>query len=210
AEASPEGDLLTARGWSEMIGPSGKALVSERVNIIQHPQGRPQELALRDNRIVDLVDAFVHYRADTQTGSSGSPVWSDSWDLVALHHASIGPLNEDEEIVTRDGSVWDFVDESDVDWEANEGVRISRIVEDLKIVSASWEPERCERIQACLGTPEFAELRVPGPFSPLVTPREPDAPPLPPPLSDPREEIPAEGLGALATWSDFDQRCSSR
>ena len=69
-------------------------------------------MALRDNRIVDVFDEFLHYEADTQPGSSGSPVFNDQWELVALHHASV-PAPEHPELGK-------FV---------NEGIRISRLLE---------------------------------------------------------------------------------
>jgi V8-like Glu-specific endopeptidase len=28
----------------------------------------------------------VHYRAPTEGGSSGSPVFNDQWEVIALHH----------------------------------------------------------------------------------------------------------------------------
>ena len=58
------------------------------VNIIQHPRGRPKEVAIRDNQLVrgDLV--VLHYACDTEPGSSGSPVFDHAWRLVAIHHAS--------------------------------------------------------------------------------------------------------------------------
>ena len=61
--------------------------VGDRVNIIQHPSGREKEVAIRDNRVVELLQRHVQYRTDTEPGSSGSPVFNDSWELVALHHA---------------------------------------------------------------------------------------------------------------------------
>jgi len=59
----------------------------ERVNIIQHPSGRPKEVALHDNHVTRIKDTVLHYRTDTEPGSSGSPVFNNEWDLVALHHA---------------------------------------------------------------------------------------------------------------------------
>lgn len=59
----------------------------ERVNIIQHPSGRPKEVTLHDNHVIWIKDRVVHYRTDTEPGSSGSPVFNNQWDLVALHHA---------------------------------------------------------------------------------------------------------------------------
>lgn len=59
----------------------------ERVNIIQHPAGREKEIAIHDNKVTLIQDKVIHYRTDTEPGSSGSPVFNNTWDLVALHHA---------------------------------------------------------------------------------------------------------------------------
>ncbi|MDB5352507.1 MAG: putative N-acetylmuramoyl-L-alanine amidase [Planctomycetota bacterium] len=62
---------------------------SDVVNIIQHPRGRPKEVAIQDNHIVKADHVVLHYICDTEPGSSGSPVFDNRWRLVALHHASI-------------------------------------------------------------------------------------------------------------------------
>ncbi|MBX7252140.1 MAG: serine protease [Candidatus Promineofilum sp.] len=60
----------------------------ERVNIIQHPNGNPQKVVLTQNYILaDMTADRVHYLADTQPGSSGSPVLNRYWEVVALHHS---------------------------------------------------------------------------------------------------------------------------
>ncbi len=59
----------------------------EKVNIIQHPRGRPKEVALHNNDVLRVKDRVVWYETDTEPGSSGSPVFNNTWDLVALHHA---------------------------------------------------------------------------------------------------------------------------
>lgn len=82
----------------------------ERVNIIQHPRGRPQEISLHDNKVSYVYDRLVQYTADTEPGSSGSPVFNNQWELVGLHHAG-----------WADGE----------GGATNEGVRISAIVEYL-------------------------------------------------------------------------------
>ncbi len=82
----------------------------ERVNIIQHPKGRRKELSLHDNKVTYIYDIGIRYTADTEPGSSGSPVFNNEWDLVALHHAG---WSEEEGKAT------------------NEGIRMSAIVDYL-------------------------------------------------------------------------------
>ena len=65
------------------IGPS------ETVNIIQHPRGRPKEVAIKDNHVVKADSVVVHYVCSTEPGSSGSPVFNNQWEPVAVHHASV-------------------------------------------------------------------------------------------------------------------------
>lgn len=59
----------------------------ELVNVIQHPDGRPKEVVLQENEVVRVMDRLIEYRADTEPGSSGSPVFNNEWNLVALHHS---------------------------------------------------------------------------------------------------------------------------
>ncbi|WP_157431060.1 DNA/RNA non-specific endonuclease [Actinomadura macra] len=101
---------LAAFGFNPLIEAAGKAIVGEFVTIVQHPRGRKKQVALRENRIVDVPDGFLHYAADTEPGSSGSPVFNDQWEVVALHHASVPAPERDE--------LGGFV---------NEGIRVSRI-----------------------------------------------------------------------------------
>lgn len=103
-------------GRNPLIEAEGKAVVGEFVTIVQHPRGEKKQVALRENRIVDLFDSFLHYEADTEPGSSGSPVFNDQWEIVALHHASVPAPTHDE--------LGGFM---------NEGIRASRI---LKFVRA--------------------------------------------------------------------------
>ena len=52
------------------------------LNIIQHPRGRPKD---RSNQVVDITNIDVFYTTDTEPGSSGSAVFNDNWELVAIH-----------------------------------------------------------------------------------------------------------------------------
>lgn len=66
-------------------------LKGQRINIVQHPRGLPQKVVLTQNYVLEnMSDTRVHYLADTEGGSSGSPVFNHRWEVVALHHSG-GP-----------------------------------------------------------------------------------------------------------------------
>lgn len=62
-----------------------------RVNIIQHPNGGPLQLAVRNNFYVreGEEEHLLQYQTDTEPGASGSPVCDDRWNVVGLHHAFV-------------------------------------------------------------------------------------------------------------------------
>ena len=66
-------------------------VVGQRVNIIQHPQGRFKEIAFRDNKVMsaDPTQPFIQYLTDTDYGTSGSPVFDDWFNVVALHNQRV-------------------------------------------------------------------------------------------------------------------------
>lgn len=111
-DASP--DVLAPYGFNRLTDAQGTVVIGECVTIVQHPRGEKKQIALRENKIVDIPEMFVHYSADTEPGSSGSPVFNDQWEVVALHHASVRAPQQ-----TQYGGF------------LNEGVRISRILKFL-------------------------------------------------------------------------------
>jgi V8-like Glu-specific endopeptidase len=66
---------------------SAPVRVNDQVVIVQHPAGRPKEIALSDNEVAFVNDDVIQYLTDTEPGSSGSPVFDISWKLVGLHHS---------------------------------------------------------------------------------------------------------------------------
>lgn len=66
---------------------------NQRVNIIQHPRGRFQEIAFRDNQIKHVSSTIVQYVTDTDYGTSGSPVLDDWFNVIALHNQRIPDPN---------------------------------------------------------------------------------------------------------------------
>ncbi|MBY5515660.1 trypsin-like peptidase domain-containing protein [Rhizobium leguminosarum] len=57
------------------------------LNIIQHPNGDPKRLAIRNNLMTSSDERELRYFTDTDFGSSGSPVFDDQWRAIALHRA---------------------------------------------------------------------------------------------------------------------------
>ena len=69
------------------ISPLGaKHVLGMNINILQHPNGQYKQVALRNNVLTFRGDHSLLYETDTEVGSSGSPVFNDLWELVALHH----------------------------------------------------------------------------------------------------------------------------
>lgn len=92
----------------------------ERANVIHHPGGRPQRVSLQDNRVLDFDPQLLHYTSDTEGGSSGAPVFDNTWRLIALHHA----FEElPEGIGSPDGGTSRII---------NEGIKLSAITIDLE------------------------------------------------------------------------------
>lgn len=83
-----EGDPGASFGNIPLLRQSFAAAHGDKLNIIQHPNGRLKEIALRDNALIWQDARVVHYESDTEAGSSGAPVFNDGWELVALHHAA--------------------------------------------------------------------------------------------------------------------------
>lgn len=108
--------------WGRLQLPSGPVPVAndQHVNIIQHPRGRRKEVALQQNRLDHIYTNHLRYTTDTEPGSSGSPVFNNGWDVIAIHHAG-GEFTNGQ-------------------WVNNQGVRIDRIVDDIQAnhAAGSW------------------------------------------------------------------------
>ncbi|WP_432094023.1 endonuclease [Streptomyces sp. bgisy100] len=133
AGRGPDGVPLDSFGHLRLSEAQGMVILGELVNIIQHPNGEPKQLALRENQVVDLLEMFVHYDTDTAPGSSGSPVFNDQWEVVALHHSGVPRTDTAGNLLAVDGTRWTpEMGEQRLAWKANEGVRISRVLDALR------------------------------------------------------------------------------
>lgn len=120
-------------GFLPLIDVTGKVAEGEWLTIVQHPAGQLKQVCVRENQLLRRTNDFLWYSTDTLAGSSGSPVFSNDWFVVALHHSGV-PARRNGVIQTVLGRDFDpNVDkEDDIKWVANEGVRVSRIVQTLR------------------------------------------------------------------------------
>jgi hypothetical protein len=141
---------LSEFGQLKLIADPGKALLTEFVTIVQHPNGLHKFIALRNNRVLDIFDSFAHYETDTQPGSSGSPVFNDQWQVAFLHHSGVPRRDAQGRYLNKDGRLWREEQGNDaIDWVANEGVRISSIVSHLRS-RLDWTDAQREMIEAAI------------------------------------------------------------
>jgi endonuclease G len=178
-------------GYNRLTAELGKVARGEPVFIIQHPLGKEKQVVLNDNRLIERDEGsrVLVYEADTNSGSSGSPVYNRQWEVVALHHAPQIARNANGEVLALDGSVW--TPEHGPDQikflTLNEGIRISKLLHDLRRFAEEGKqvdaphrlkPDGAARLQAMLQT-----MQVPQPDA-LVAPvpianKSPSQPPQP-------------------------------
>ena len=114
-ERQGPGAALSTYGHVPLLATGDKHVLGEWVNIVQHPDADLKQITIRENLLVSRLEHVLHYRADTMPGSSGSPVFNDQWEAIALHH-----YGEPFRQKGRKGR------------DLNEGIRVSAIVKALK------------------------------------------------------------------------------
>lgn len=147
-------------GYCPLFATDDTHLLGEFVNIVQHPEGDYKQVVIRENRLVTRLDTVLHYMADTLPGSSGSPVFNDQWELVALHHWG-EPFRE---LTLPTGA--------QVSKDLNEGIRISAIVRTLEDMMKDRSPEERQLLEPALRNPSRK-----GVLTPTATEPAPVAPP---------------------------------
>ena len=174
-------------GFCPLFDSDDKHVLGEYVNVVQHPDGDYKQVVLRENKLVSRLGRVLHYEADTEPGSSGSPVFNDQWEAVALHHWG-GPHLETQ---TADGQP--------VPTSVNEGIRISAIVDSLR----SWRPNLTPAQQALLDQALNAGFRYPSRVDAVAAVASPPSPAVPPePGPIPQREAGADGSQSLGEASD--------
>ena len=105
-----------------------------KVYVIGHPRGQELAFSFQDNQLLDHEGppggkpsiaglCRVHYRAPTEKGNSGSPVFNSKlWEVIALHHSG--------------GSDMPRLNGNDGRYEANEGISIHSIISAIQAQGA--------------------------------------------------------------------------
>jgi len=143
---------LNSLGVLPLIATKGKVKNGDHINIIQYPQGGIKKYTTEDNEVFDIDDesGIIYYYTDTEPGSSGSPGFNDFWEVAALHYTGVPKTNEQGQWLTKNNDVWDqnTMSENQVDWIANAGKSVSKIVSYL--ATLSLPPDKQKYIQRIL------------------------------------------------------------
>ncbi|WP_163928003.1 DNA/RNA non-specific endonuclease [Rhizobium leguminosarum] len=113
---------LAQLGYCGLSAAPDKHSIGEFANLVQHPDARMKEIVVRESQIVARGQFALHYLADTEPGSSGSPVYNDQWEVIALHHWGV----PHREVKLPDGTP--------IPRDVNEGIRVSAIIAELQRV----------------------------------------------------------------------------
>ncbi|MEP3890954.1 MAG: serine protease [Hellea sp.] len=131
----------------------GKIIIGEPVNIIQHAGGHRKQVVFHNSNLVALSnksekDQYCYYDGDTKKGSSGSPVFNKHWEVIALHRKGVPETTRFGKIVLKDNTKIDrsemMTNMHKIKWASNQGVRISRIIDNLK--KEKFESEETELV----------------------------------------------------------------
>lgn len=213
---------LAPLGWLPLIATTGKVVDGEWLTIVQHPKGERKQLCVRENQLLKRDTDVLWYSTDTMGGSSGSPVFNNDWLIVALHHSGV-PAVKDGKWQTVRGTDYDSArdGEDDIQWIANEGIRVSRIIETLRTDNRIANHPR---IQPILNT-DIGDIQVrlpvmfaanqpmpellraadnPAAIAPAGTPTASNPAPCPAPTPAPKETVMTKRLVTLTLAIDDD------
>jgi endonuclease G, mitochondrial len=149
------GGRVDTFGWHPLLK-AGKILQGMPVNIIQHPGGNRKSIALHNSNFLLVedgseVDPFCWYTGDTKKGSSGAPVFSNDWKIVALHHKAVPRVDEHGNVIDRLGNPMSAEDfhafPEKAEYIANEGIRASRLLKAIQEATLSSPAHNTKREQ---------------------------------------------------------------
>lgn len=161
---------LRDQGYLILNGRLGKAGTGDYATIVQHPDGKEKQIALRNNEIIDndLPEVLI-YQSDTAQGSSGAPVFNNEWQVMALHSAGVAKTDAAGRYLDRHDQVIEVengrIDESRVVWLSNRGVRVSALMKHLLAPESDWALHPLLQV---FSSPAYTDSR---PFATLPKPK---------------------------------------
>jgi endonuclease G len=100
----PEPGKPPLKAWGRLrLNPNADPRPSEHVSIVQHPNGGLKQIVLTSNWVIGKKSPILQYTTDTMGGSSGSPVFNDSWHVVAIHHAAVSVKDKGKQRYVNEG-----------------------------------------------------------------------------------------------------------
>jgi V8-like Glu-specific endopeptidase len=88
-DLKPEDGKPALETWGRLqLNPNADPVPTEHVSIVQHPNGGLKQIVVTANQVVEVERPRLRYTTDTMPGSSGSPVFNDTWHVIAIHHSA--------------------------------------------------------------------------------------------------------------------------
>ena len=121
-------------GWLRLSASADTIVPGEWLTMVHHPDGRPKQVALRQNLLISRADGDLWYATETAPASSGAPVFNDSWQVVGVHRLGAPARDRAGEVLTTDGERWTAAgDETRIVWRAGVATRAHQILSALAV-----------------------------------------------------------------------------
>ena len=133
APETPDRRQLVSRfGWLRLSASPDTVLPGEWLTMVHHPDGRPKQIALRQNLLINRTGCDLWYATETAAPSSGAPVFNDSWQVVGMHRLGAPARDRAGNVLTTDGARWTSdSDETRIVWRAGVATRAHAVLHAL-------------------------------------------------------------------------------
>ncbi len=128
-------------GFCPIKQDTGRYALGESVNMIQHPGAEYKKICLRNTKLVAQSEEVLQYCGPVRSGSSGSPVFNNHFEPIAIHHSG----RPTRVAFTKEGTPGPV--------EIAEGIRISAIVKRINSEKPKLAEEQRILIETALNYP---------------------------------------------------------